>query len=127
MFIYRGHQNLNLTAIWQYDKCGTQGYTYDGVWLSIYGTCSTTQGLHSITLRIGIMSYMCLLLISLPMIVLRHTINNNSPRGLRLLFWIDGREQYLSWVVHQTIVRTFNRYLLLVQDNLHVSSDIDKL
>ena len=70
---------------------------------------------------------MCLLLISLPMIVLRHTINNNSPRGLRLLFWIDGREQYLSWVVHQTIVRTFNRYLLLVQDNLHVSSDIDKL
>ena len=36
------------------------------------------------------------------------------------------RSQYLSWVVHQTIVRAFNRYLFLMKDTLHVSSNIYK-
>ena len=38
---YRGQQNLNLTAVWQYDSCGTQGRPYDGVCLFIYGAYST--------------------------------------------------------------------------------------
>ena len=55
MCSFRGQQNLNLTAVWQYDSCGTQGCTYDGVCLFIYGACSTTQGLHAVLLRVGIM------------------------------------------------------------------------
>ena len=36
-----------------YDSCGTQGCTYDGVSLFIYGACSTTQGFHAVILRVG--------------------------------------------------------------------------
>ena len=44
-------------------------------------------------------------------------------RGLRFLFRMLQTAQYLSWVVHQTIVRVFNRYLFLMKDIFHVSSD----
>ena len=33
----------------------------------------------------------------------------------------------LSWVVHQTIARAFNRYLFLMKDIFHVSSNTYKL
>ena len=42
-------------------------------------------------------------------------------------FGCYGRAQYLSWVVHQTIVRVFNRYLLLMKGIFHVSSNIFKV
>ena len=38
-----------------------------------------------------------------------------------------GRAKYLSWVVHQTVVRAFNRYLFPMKDIFHVSSNIYKL
>ena len=55
---YWGQQNINLTAVWQYDSCGTQGCAYDVVSIFIYGACSTTQGLHAVLLRVVIMSHM---------------------------------------------------------------------
>ena len=44
-----------MTAVLQYDSGGTQGCTYDGVRLFIYGACSTTQGLHAVLLLVEIM------------------------------------------------------------------------
>ena len=35
--------------------CSTQGCARDGVRLFIYGECSTTQGLHAVLRREGIM------------------------------------------------------------------------
>ena len=73
---------------------------------------------------------MCFLLILLPTQnsdhILRTTIINNSLRGLRFLFRML-RAQYLSWVVHQTIVRAFNRYLFPMEDIFHVFSNVCKL
>ena len=62
-------------------------------------------------------------------IILRcNTVIINSVRGLRFLFWmlrtstlfILGCSPYLSWVVHETIVRACTRYIFLVNDTRYI-------
>ena len=126
-------KNLNPTAVWQYKSCGTQGCRCDGVLLLKYGACSNTHGLHAILLRVGIMWHMRVWLILLPtqnrktVILLRKTIINNSLEAFAFCFGCCRWAQYLSWVFHQIIVGAFNRYLFLMKDVFHVSSNICKL
>ena len=76
---------------------------------------------------------MCFWLILLPtqnrktVIILRKTIINNSLEAFAFCFGCCRWAQYLSWVFHQIIVGAFNRYLFLMKDVFHVSSNICKL
>ena len=61
-------------------------------------------------------------------IILRNTIINNSLKrsSLSVSDVTDEHKMYLG-VVHQTIVRAFNRYLFLMKGIFHASSNIYKL
>ena len=67
------------------------------------------------------------------LIILRNTIINKSTKEVFVFCsGCYGQAQYLSWVVHQTILRAFSRYLFPMKDTkvlsiFHVSSNIYKL
>ena len=99
--------------------------------------CSATHSLYAVLLACSFTTCRDYVLYVLLAHIITHTEHQSYYVTLLLLIVVQevfvfcfgcyGRAQHVYWVVHQTIVRAFNRYLFLMKYIFHVSSNMNKL